>query len=200
MNRRETASFTATTDQTDLAYGESACLETPPELFAALDQEFGFSIDLAANTHNHLLSRWFGPGSCTDTLDARTVNWSYWDSKGFCNPAYGQFATDMVKCAVAQQGKGFLSVFLLPMRANRAFKSLILPHADEIRFVDERIKFWYHGQPKPNPKTGKADGALFDSIIVVFRPRKPGILNYGPRVSVWHWDKARREKLEAARG
>ncbi len=44
---------------------------TPDDLYQSLDAEFGFTIDAAANEHNHKCAVWYGPGSeyCTDTLD-----------------------------------------------------------------------------------------------------------------------------------
>ena len=216
MNRRERDSFTATTDQDNLAYGESACLETPPELFAALHAEFKFDIDLTANKENHLLPLWLGPGSSlANGMDALTSLWYWgampnpdvWEGKvplrlqptkaGFSNPPYGAFVPKILAKAVEEQRRGFLSVFLLPVRINRCFKDLVMTHASEVRFVDERIKFWYHKQPKLNPANGKHEGALFDSMIVVFRPRTPGKLHYGPQLSVWHWSAERRAQLTA---
>ena len=45
---------------------------TPGDLYKSLDAEFGFTVDAAANEHNHKCPVWFGPDSpwCEDTLDA----------------------------------------------------------------------------------------------------------------------------------
>lgn len=236
MNRAERDSFVATTDQENLAHGESACLETPPELFAALHEEFQFDVDLTANEWNHLLPTWFGPNSPTHDSgynsyqDALDCDWSMynWVCSGFSNPPYGEFISKILAKAVLEQQKGFTSVFLLPMRVNTAFKEIILRHATELRFVDERIKFWYQGKPKPSARVkwakkfeqvawaDKRDGyvidtrtgqfilapagALFDSIVVVFRGwalRQTGLpLPFGPRVSVWHWNKDRHKRAQ----
>ena len=171
MNRTERDSFTATTDQNDLAYGESACLETPPDLFAALHEEFKFDIDLTANEQNHLLPLWFGPKSPTTVgsnqtsldesvfrgvpiiyekgYDALSCPWMlpvYGNQPslkaGFANPPYGAFVPRILANAVEEQRNGFLSVFLLPARINRTFKDLIVFHAHEVRFVDERVTFY----------------------------------------------------------
>lgn len=233
MNRATRDRFVATTDQTQMEYGESACLETPPALFAALHTEFDFQIDLTANKDNALLSYYYGPGS-TDP-DALTANWARTWKRGFSNPVYGAFVPKILAKAVEEQRRGFLSVFLLPVRINRPFKDLIMVHADEVRWVDERITFWYQGQPKPSArvkvtKRHRADsrwnaelstdtegylieyreqawhpvltaaGALFDSMIVVFRPHPIGKLHYGPRFTVWHWNAPRRAALEGRHG
>lgn len=197
MNRAETASFTATTDQTNLSFGESACLETPPDLYAALHEEFHFDIDLTANSENHLCTKWYGPqrnGVLVDALLEPT--WVYEGQKvGYANPPYGKFVTPFLAKVALEQSRGFTSVVLLPVRINRAFKAIVLREATEIRFLDERVKFWYRGYPKLNPATHQHDPALFDSVLAVFKPRPSGRLNFGPGVSVWHWDQARRERL-----
>lgn len=193
MNRQERDSFVATTDQTQLAYGESACLETPPDLFAALHEEFHFDVDLTANEQNFLRPTWLGPGAMAH--DALTKPWHTYGHSGFSNPPYGTFVGKILFKAAIEQTLGFTSVFLLPMRVNRAFKQYCLGCADEIRFVDERIRFWYLGKPKLNPKNQQHDPALFDSVIVVFRPRSKSQLNFGPRVSVWHWNAERLARI-----
>lgn len=43
MDRRERDSFTATTPQDDLEYGEQACLETSREVFDKLHERFCYS-------------------------------------------------------------------------------------------------------------------------------------------------------------
>lgn len=200
MNRRERDSFTATTDQSDLAYGESACLETPPDLFTALHKEFTFDVDLTANAGNRLLPIYFGPGGTYE--DALTARWYQAGvrTRGFSNPPYGAFVKRILTKAVEEWARGFDSVFLLPMRASGWYRDLVLPYADEVRHID-RMKFWYQGQPKPNPKTGKVDTALFDSIIVVYRNPKtlplfrrrhgPYTPEGCPHMSYWKWQEAK---------
>lgn len=206
MDRDTRDKFTAGTDQTDLLYSESACLETPPDLFAALDEEFSFDVDLFANEKNSTQKVWFGPGSPIgpEYTDSLSVMWHFEPgtahtgmrfartTKGFGNPPYGKFVPKALAKAKFEAERGFLSVFLLPLRVTRAFKSIILPYAD-IRFCDERVKFWYERKPKLqlNKKSGKMEhmGALFDSIIVIFRPRNPGMLFYPKAPEVWTWKK-----------
>lgn len=35
--------------------------ETPPELYAALDREFGFVLDVCATETNHKAAEWYSP-------------------------------------------------------------------------------------------------------------------------------------------
>ena len=200
MNRDTRDKFVASTDQSKLAYGESACLETPPELFATLHAEFHFNIDLTANEQNHLLPVWYGPGSisASNTLDAA---WSREARCGFSNPPYGRFIELILAKAVVQQN--FTSVFLLPLRAARWYRDFVLPHADEVRHIP-RVTFNYQGKPAKHDKHGRPATALFDSIVVVYRPHP--MMRHGeayetdssgqlsgrccPHVSFWSWKHA----------
>ena len=68
------------------------------------------------------------------------------------------------------------------MRANKSFRNNILQGAADLLFCDERICFYENDQPKLNPKTGKPDVAMFDSIVVNYRPGHKGSV----RVGVWN--------------
>lgn len=66
---------------------------TPPELFRALDAEFHFTLDAAANEANHLCDRYY---TAEDS-----AFWHSWDGEHvFCNPPYGRDAAKWIeKCA-----------------------------------------------------------------------------------------------------
>ena len=184
MNRPTRDKFVATTDQSKLAYGESACLETPPALFAALHQEFHFDVDLTANEQNHLLPVWFGPGG--EYEDCLKAPWGRMlpDLVGFSNPPYGRFIELILAKAVVQ--RHFTSVFLLPFRAPRWYRTFVLPYADEVRHLP-RITFNYQGKPAKYDKQGKPHAALFDSILVVYRPEPRFRHGCCPHFSVWSY-------------
>jgi len=77
------------------------------------------------------------------------------------NPPYSD-KEPWIKKAIEQKRKGKLTVMLLPVDTSTSwFHDLILPHADEIRFIRGRLKFKPHGQP-----------AKFASMIVIFKPEK----------------------------
>lgn len=207
MNRGTRDKFAASTDQTDLLYGPQACLETPPDLFARLHDEFKFDIDLFANEKNHLLPVWFGPGSpIANGTDALFQPWYFQPTSqqyglhfprttcGFANPPYGAFVTLALEKAVKEAYNGFTSVFLLPMRCGSWYTQQILPYYADLRHIP-RVKFWYQGKPKLtlNTKTQKWEHmtALFDSIVVVYKPLPKGQINipFGPRPRAWDWRK-----------
>lgn len=197
LTRTERDSFTKVTPD-DIAYGEGACLETPKRVFDLLHERFKFDVDLTANEKNSLLPYWYGPGSedGTDVLtksdwgtdwcdDAEYADWR----SGFSNPPYGQFIPKILTKALAERDKGFTSVFLLPMRAGGWFQDLVIPQYSELWHCSSRLTFPYLGKPRLNPKTGKPDGALFDSIIVVYSPyerSKWGLFPPPQRPNVWN--------------
>lgn len=156
LSKSERDAFTATTPQ-EIAYGEGACVETPPKLFELLHQRFKFDVDLTANETNHLLPVWFGPGSpyTIDGVrveDSLTADWSRAGTlrgvSGFSNPPYGPFIPKILRKAIEERAKGFTSVFLLPMRAAGWFRDLVLPQYSELWYCSERIVFHYQGKPK----------------------------------------------------
>jgi hypothetical protein len=186
MNRDTRDKFASGTDQSDLTSG-NACWETSPAVLAALNRDFGpFDVDLCADATRHLCPTWLGPGSNhgLHAADALTAPWILYGDTGYCNPPYGAFIAKILPKAKQEAANGFTSVFLIPMRATKAFRQHILRGAAELLFCDKRLIFWENGAPRVNAKTKKPDCALFDSIIVVYRPGS-NWENDGPRVSVW---------------
>jgi len=139
---------------------------TPPDLFAALDAEFGFTLDVAANSSNTKCGLWLGPDSvlADDALDY------YWPRLHtcWCNPPYsrGLQAKFIAKAAEEQQWRGVTTVMLLPARTDtKAFHQYVWDVAKhqpregvEVRFLKGRLKF-----------VGAKHGAPFPSMVVVFR-------------------------------
>lgn len=177
----------------------NSCWETPPEVFAALDSEFHFDVDLTGGPGTqHRCPTWFGPGGLEE--NALGTSWSMVGMKGFSNPPYGKFIPLIMEKAYQEAIYGFTTVFLLPNRVTRWYKNA-MRHAHQIRIVDERIAFWEDGHPRRNKKilakTGKQvpDPAMFDSCIVVVKNTPKGAGLY-PRAAfdIWHWDPERLKK------
>lgn len=166
MNRETRDKFASGTDQGDLTTG-NAVWETAPAVFEKLSEDFGpFQVDICADTSRHLCATWFGPDSNVGEFDALKANWRRYGLIGYCNPPYGAFVQKILPLAKAQAAEGFASTFLLPMRVTAAFKAHVLRGASDLLFCDKRLVFWENGAPRLNPKTGKPDSAMFDSIIV----------------------------------
>lgn len=177
MNRATADRFNSKTSE-DITKG-NACLQTPPAIFQKLNHDFGkFDLDLTANEHSHLLPKWFGPGSPLGR-DALKVIWMEHGTNGYSNPPYGPFVPLILTLAKKRAKFGFSSTFLLPMRANKSFRINILQGAADLLFCDERICFYENDAPKVNLITGKPDVAMFDSIVVNYRPGYTGKVNVG---------------------
>lgn len=188
MKRETRDKFASGTKQADLTSG-NACWETPPDVFAKLNADFGpFDVDLTADSQRALCEAWFGPGEASYAHDAITAAWHTYGRRGYSNPPYGAFVAQMLAKAKAEASRGFETTLLLPMRVTRAFRAHVLNGAAELWFCDRRITFWENGAPRINPRTGKPDSALFDSIVVRYVPGIAGPLQVG----VWTVPQERR--------
>lgn len=129
--------------------------ETPHDLFAALDREFTFTLDLAALPHNTKCARFFAPG---ENALKQT-----WDGVCWLNPPYGAPLRHWLKKAYESAQTGAVVVCLLPARTDAAWwHDYVLPFG-EIRYLRGRLQF-----------TGAAHPAPFPSVIVIFRPPAHG--------------------------
>jgi len=141
---------------------KSVVWRTPPALFLALDKEFDFTIDVAADDGNAHVDRYFDAEQ-----DGLAQPWGA--ERIFCNPPYGRdLKLWVAKAVLESQEKGALVVLLLPARTgNSWFHQYCLPHA-EVRFIRGRLNFSKH-------RVGsKRYRAPFDSMVVVFHPFRIG--------------------------
>lgn len=126
-------------------------VETPPELFELLHQEFEFDLDVCATSENTKCTRFFSP-----EVDGLIQNW-----QGVCwmNPPYGNQISMWLKKAYEESLKGITVACLVPARTDTIWWHDYCM-SGEIRFVKGRIKF-----------LGMPGGAPFPSAVVVFGPR-----------------------------
>jgi phage N-6-adenine-methyltransferase len=140
--------------------------QTPPELFAELNREFGFFVDVAATAKNTLCGLWFEDNGASGAL---TADWSFGcpNTAAWCNPPYSRgLQGKFIAKAASERLKGVTTVMLIPARTDtKAFHAHIWcaqTHGPrpgiEVRFLPGRIKF-----------VGAKHGAPFPSMIVVFR-------------------------------
>ena len=105
-------------------------LETPPTLFAALHQEFNFTVDLTADATNHLLPTWFGPGG--EVEDGLSVPWG--THRGYAFPPTIHLIGAVARKAV--QEPDATVVMLLPfLPAESWFATHIFSQTSEVRFL-----------------------------------------------------------------
>lgn len=174
------------TSGTDGADSANAKWQTPPEVYAKLQMDFGpFDVDLFADESNHLEPMWFGPGSYVpaieDCTDALTVDWHAYGRSGFGNPPYGKFVGFALAKAKAECAKGFDSTLLLPVRITKAFKQHVMAGAAQVYLCDKRITFYENGTPRLDAE-GRPMPALFDSMIVRYMH---GYHNQRPQFDLW---------------
>lgn len=166
--------------------------ETPPELFAELDKEFHFTLDVAASHTNHKCPLYF------DAFHSGLIQ--PWHGVCWMNPPYGRAIGNwMAKAYLESAGGGATVVCLVPARTDtRWWHKYVIETGAEVRLIGGRLKF---GKPTtkhqmqcnsckatrwmtdPNKQTvgccefwstGKSkvshDAAPFPSAIVIYRP------------------------------
>jgi phage N-6-adenine-methyltransferase len=115
--------------------------ETPDEIYCPLDKEFGFTLDVCADSYNH---------KCNSYFDEK-VNGLLQDWEGVCwmNPPFGEQGK-WVKKAYEESSFGVTVVCLLPARTNTNWWHDYCMKG-EIRFIRGRPKFKgaKHGLPQP---------------------------------------------------
>ncbi len=117
--------------------------KTPAGFYNQLNQEFNFDFD---------------PCPLDPKFDGLSISWG---KRCFINPPYGKVIRSWLEKALSEieRGNTELAVFLLPAYTDvRWFHEIILPRADEIRFIKGRLKFGDH-----------ADSAPFANMMVVFK-------------------------------
>lgn len=128
--------------------------ETPASLYAAIDKEFGFTLDACATNANHKCLRYFTPAD-----DGLRQPWA--GHRVFCNPPYGrEIGRWVAKAHSEAAGGACLAVLLIPARTDTQYwHEYIFGHA-EVRFLKGRVRF---------ELGGVAQGAApFPSAVVVF--------------------------------
>lgn len=129
---------------------------TPQNFFDALDQEFGFTLDVCASASNAKCPNYFTRG-----VDGLSQRWGR--ERCWMNPPYGREIKAWMRKAVEASRRGALVVCLVPARTDTAWWHDYAVQADEIRFVRGRLRF---GDAK--------HAAPFPSAVVIFRPGPAG--------------------------
>ena len=123
--------------------------ETPDSVWYPLHQEFDFTVDAAASSHNTKLRRFWDRRD-----DALAQDWS--SERVWCNPPYGAEQKAFVRKAAEREAE--IAVLLIPARTDtRVWHECIFPYA-EVRFLRGRVKFLPGVHPAP-----------FPSAVVIFR-------------------------------
>lgn len=102
---------------------------TPVDVYAALNDEFHFSLDPCP----------------IGSVDGLTMSWK--GCRVYCNPPYGRTICDWL----AKADEAELAVFLLPARTDTKWWHTYAMKADEIRFLRGRLKFGGSRNSAPFP-------------------------------------------------
>lgn len=148
---------------------------TDPVIFNALNKEFNFSLDAAANDQNHKV-----PNYLTKEDDALSLDWleiinsynkllcntSAFTKNVWVNPPYGKgFIKKFMQKAIEEKAKGVTTVLLVPATLDAQW--LPIDEISEIRIVTGGRLSFYH------PINGtKVNGNTKGSMFVIFRPSK----------------------------
>lgn len=130
------------------------------DFFNPLNEEFNFSIDVAADYQNKKVERFY----CADN-DGLKMNWE--NEIIWCNPPYGRNVPEWLKKGKeAAEKHNTTSVFLIPARTNTTWFHTICLKASEVRFVKGRPKFYNYASEDKEA----THGLPVPLCLVIFRP------------------------------
>ena len=135
---------------------------TPQSFFDTLNDEFGFTLDVCADSQNHKAPAYYALDHDDPARrDGLTGDWLT-DARGgaiWMNPPYGRGITAWMAKAAKVARQGATIVCLIPARTDaRWFHDFVLAEGAEVRFVRGRLKF---GQATTS--------APFANLVVVYR-------------------------------
>lgn len=136
---------------------------TPWEVYAALDLEFHFDLDVCATADSAQCKRFF-------TLEQNGLLFDWAPAHVWMNPPYGRAIQRWIEKAWLESQNGATVVALLPASTDASWWHDYVMKAAEVRFVRGRIKFG--GRPKSPNSPGTAP---FASAVVVWRVPCTGI-------------------------
>lgn len=152
---------------------------TPDVLFNALNEEFKFTLDVAADESNHKCELWLGPGGLVE--DALSVSW---DGVCWMNPPYSQVGAFIEKAA-AERLLGVTTVALIPARTDTKYWHQHIwdyEHVNKCRAYDGASTLWKDGTWRQgvrgrflkgrvkfvNPESTRSNSAPFPSAVIIF--------------------------------
>lgn len=147
---------------------ESQDWQTPRAFFGALNAEFGFGLDAAADDSSALCDVHLGPGSkhLPEMNDAMSCSWNRSRGAIWLNPPYGRDIGKWMAKAYEESRKGRTVVCLVMARTDTAWWHDYVMKAAEVRLVRGRLHF-----TRPDGQTGPSPCG---SAVVVFTPWSSG--------------------------
>ena len=158
-----------------LLSSQNDCWETPPDLFATLDEVYEFDIDVCATPENAKCQRYFTPEQ-----DGLAQGWE--GQTCWMNPPYGRQIKAWVKKAYTESLKGALVVGLLPARTDTSWYHDYIKGKAVTTFLRGRFKF-----------VGARHNAPFPSMIAVWHPKEDCEIGLHPALVNLERDRAELE-------
>ena len=125
--------------------------ETPLALFETYNTEFHFTLDPCSTDENAKCEKHY-------TLDDNGLYQSWENEIVWCNPPYSGCYDWCIKALNESRNNNATVVMLLPSRTDtKWFHDIVLPYADEIRFIRGRLRF-----------NNSKSNAPFASLIAIF--------------------------------
>lgn len=124
---------------------------TPQDFFDAVNAEFGFTVDVCADSMNAKCAVFF----CKECDGLKQI----WSGVCWMNPPYGREIGKWVKKAYESAQQGATVVCLLPARTDTKWFHDYCAKG-EVRFLRGRLKFG-----------GSDNSAPFPTMLVIFRPK-----------------------------
>ena len=137
---------------------------TPPHIFEYWNARYNFTLDAAADEHNHLHHNYLD-----EKYDAVSNRWPGFrlvkDSPvAWCNPPYGKGIDRWISAFIREWGNGYTILALLPAATDTQWWREVWRTASRIYLLDQRISFI-------NPETGlPVNGNPTASAFVAWHP------------------------------
>lgn len=152
--------------------------ETDPELFALLNKEFKFELDLYASKNNALCDLFFSL-----KRPAEEMTWFRYAKRAYGNPTYGRGMLKTIQHAVEQAKKMDVVVLLVPARVDTRWFRFVAENG-VVNLLPGRQSFYIDGEPalvwSRKQKKYVHCKAPFPSAIVVMGKRVKT-----PRIKLW---------------
>ena len=131
--------------------------QTPPDLFAQLDAEFGFDLDAAVRKSNALCGNFL-----SSEQDGLEVPWHEVASVVWLNPPYSRGSLDKwLRKSYEEALLGCTVVCLIPVDTSTSWWKNWAVKAAERRELTKRVRHWLNGAPVKGSPT-------FSSVVLVF--------------------------------
>ena len=146
-------------NKTDTPSAEKDLWQTPQDLFDAINNEFGFDMDICASDGNALCSTFF-----TEERSALGLQWDmyYRHANCFLNPPYSETQLFMERAAQQAKVNNLTVVALVNANTDTKWFADAVKSANEVRLFTGRIGF-----VKPNGK--KANGNPKGQCLIIWR-------------------------------